>query len=412
MLHQFTFSNYKSFRDHTTINLKAQKITEHSEHLINKGREKILKVIAIFGPNASGKSNAYKAFSCMSHFVVNSFKFGGDDDTDEEARYKVSIPSFRFDDTSLNNPTLFEITYSYPNDTTGKVYQYGFKVCEGSICEEWLKYKAKSSIAFKAILLRNNNDVELFGSIKKWEENISISLEKEVLAISLGAKLKIPKLKAVRDWFLSNEIVSFGDPVETFFRSRTIPKNFPDHPEVQQNVVDFLHTFDKNITGFNVEKRPPLKDEDEEHYRIFSLHGKYSIPLEDESSGTLKMFELYPYLTDVIRNGSVLFVDEMNEKLHPFVVRNLINTFLSDNLNPNNAQLIFTTHDVYQLSKDILRRDEILFVTKSDDGVSRLTPLSDITDKDGIKIRKDENFEKNYLLGNYGAIPDIEEIKL
>ena len=411
MLYRFSFANFKSFRDLTSIDFKAQKITEHSEHLINIGRDKILKVIAIFGANASGKSNVYKAFAYMSHFVINSFRFGGDDN-EIEGKLKPPFPNFRFDDVSQKEPTLFEIIYSHPDDPTGKVYQYGFKIWEGTVREEWLKYKAKTRTTFKPILLRSENEVELFGSIKKWEENILLSLEKEVLAISLGAKLKIPKLKAVRDWFLTNEIVSFGDPVETFFRSRSIPPDFADSLEVQQDVADFLHTFDKSITGFNVEERPRNKDDDEQHFRIFSLHGQYSIPLEEESSGTLKMFELYPYLVDVMRKGSVLFVDELNEKLHPLVVRNLISTFLSDELNPNNAQLVFTSHDVFQLSKDVLRRDQILFVIKPENRVSSIKPLSDITDEHGVKIRKDENYEKNYLLGDYGAVPEIKKIKL
>ena len=119
---------------------------------------------------------------------------------------------------------------------------------------------------------------------------------------------------------------------------------------------------------------------------------------------------LYPELQSVMKNGGVYFVDELNARLHPLLVRNFILTFLNPEININHAQLIFTTHDTWQLSNRLLRRDEIWFTEKDADGLSTLYSLADFIDEDDSRIRKDENYEENYLLGKYGAIPSLKTI--
>ena len=131
-----------------------------------------------------------------------------------------------------------------------------------------------------------------------------------------------------------------------------------------------------------------------------------------ESAGTLKMFALYSELQEVISRGSVLFIDELNARLHPLLVRNFIMIFLNRETNVNHAQLVFTTHDTWQLSNQLLRRDEIWFTEKDKQGVSTLYSLADFIDEDGSRIRKDESYEKNYLLGKYGAIPTLKTIDM
>lgn len=123
------------------------------------------------------------------------------------------------------------------------------------------------------------------------------------------------------------------------------------------------------------------------------------------------MFALYPDLERVLNSGGVFFVDELNARLHPLLVRNIILTFLNPETNRNHAQLIFTTHDTWQLSNQLLRRDEIWFTEKDDAGVSTLYSLADFVDETGARIRKDESYEKNYLLGKYGADPSLKTIQ-
>ena len=174
-----------------------------------------------------------------------------------------------------------------------------------------------------------------------------------------------------------------------------------------------MAAFDSSIVDFHVELL--REDSQGEFVRIDALHrtkdGRIvSLPFPQESAGTRKMFALYPFLQDALEHGSILLIDELNARLHPLLVRNFLLAFLDPDINPNHAQIIFTTHDAWQLSNHLLRRDEIWFTEKDQDGASSLYSLADFIDEDGVKIRKDENYEKNYLLGKYGAIPDLRSL--
>lgn len=411
MLIQFNFKNYKSFKDETVLDLSATKITEFSNRVVSVGSEKVLPVSAIYGANASGKSNVYDAFECMSKYVINSFKYG-----DEENYEDVRPLPFLFDITSEKADTSFEVYFTVPGDRSEKCYNYGFCIGETGVTEEWFNYKAKTARKYSTIFYRDDTTLDLSGFPKTSRENIEIALEKEVLIASLGAKLKIAKCKLVRDWFLNNEFVNFGDAVDNYFMSRVLPKGFVDDEKVRDNVVKYFSSFDETIKGFEITKLMTPEDTKEERFLIDTLHKKIGsdefakIPLAQESAGTLKMFALYPQLYDVLQNGGVFFIDELNARLHPLLVRNFILIFLKPEINVNNAQLVFTTHDTWQLSNQLLRRDEIWFTEKDENGVSTLYSLVDFVDEEGVRIRKDECYEKNYLLGKYGAIPSLKAI--
>lgn len=417
MLIQFSFENYKSFKDEATLDLSATKITEFSDRVVTIGNEKILRVAAVYGANASGKSNIYSAFEFMSNYVVHSFKYEDDEDSIKEMR----PAPFLFSDETENADTSFEVYFTLPGDKAEKIYNYGFCVGNNGVTEEWLNSKAKSARKFSPVFFREvaTNTLELSGLPKASRANIEIALEKQVLVISLGAKLKVAKCKQIRDWFLNNEFADFGDPATSFFMHTRLPRGFVDDPEVRANVVKYFSSFDETIKDFRVEKVPSeASDGKDDIYKVTAIHNKIGsdqvaeIPLQDESAGTLKMFALYPELHEVLQKGGVYFIDELNARLHPLLVRNFILTFLNPEVNANYAQLVFTTHDTWQLSNQLLRRDEIWFTEKDDQGVSTLYSLADFVDEGGVKIRKDESYEKNYLLGKYGAIPILKSIDL
>ena len=416
MLIQFSFKNFKSFREEATLDLSAAKMTEFSERVVSVGNEKILPVAAIYGANASGKSNIYNAFGYMSEYVVNSFKYG-----DEEEKFEEFRPTpFLFDSTSANAESSFEVYFTLPGDKSERTYNYGFCVNREGVTEEWLNSKAKTARKYSTVFYRGmkESELDLSGFPKSSKDNIQVALEKQVLIISLGAKLKIGKCKAIRDWFLANEFADFGDPFTNYFMSRRLPKDFVENKEIQQKVVEYFASFDEHIKDFRIEKVPHEGEGKEETYKINALHkmidsdGMAEIPLGLESAGTLKMFALYPELQEVLEKGSVFFIDELNARLHPLLVRNFLLTFLNPEINTNHAQLVFTTHDTWQLSNQLLRRDEIWFVEKDERGLSTLYSLADFVDEDGSRIRKDESYEKNYLLGKYGAIPDLKSIDM
>lgn len=412
MLLQFVFKNFKSFRDEAILDLSATKMTEFSDRVVSVGNEKILTTAAIYGANASGKSNIYGAFEYMNEYVLNSFKYGGEKKEFDEIRPRP----FLFDSASETADTSFEIYFTIPNDETEKSYNYGFCLGQTGVTEEWLNYKTKSARQYSTIFYRDRDALDLPGIPETSRNNIEIALENEVLIISLGAKLKVEKCKLVRDWFLNNRFTDFGNAVTNFFMSRVLPTGFVEDEKVRSNVIQYFSSFDDAIKGFEVTKLPSQEDVNEEKYLIDALHNKIGsdgmarIPLSQESAGTLKMFSLYPELQDILKCGGVFFVDELNARLHPLLVRDFILTFLNPEININHAQLIFTTHDTWQLSNRLLRRDEIWFTEKDDAGLSSLYSLADFIDEDGDRIRKDENYEKNYLLGKYGAIPSLKTI--
>ena len=419
MLLQFNFKNYKSFRDDTTLDLTATKISEFNNHVIPIANERVLPVAAIFGANASGKSNVQEAFRYMATYVIHSLNYGGDESSAKKKKSEFFKPTpFLFDTRSKKAESLFEVYFMNSEENGAKTYNYGFTVNNTGVCEEWLNYKSKSSRgAYRKIFYRNGEKYDFSGLPAKSQENLKIALEKETLIVSLGAKLKIAKLKFVRDWFLNIDFADFGKPIENYFLSRLIPEGFAKNKDVQKKVVDYFAAFDPAIIGFNVETYK-VDDDEDEHLNIDAIHKMNdsdqtaSIPLQYESAGTLKMFALYPMLQDVLSNGGVLFIDELNARLHPLLVRTFIITFLDLNINTQHAQLIFTSHDSWQLNGSMLRRDEIWFTEKDSSGVSHLYSLADFVDEDGAKIRKDENYEKNYLLGKYGAIPTLKHLDM
>jgi len=417
MLIQFSFKNFKSFKDEVTLDLSAAKMTEFSDHVVSIGSEKILPVAAIYGANASGKSSVYSAFEYMSKYVVHSFNYGDEEDSFREAR----PTPFLFSNETENADTSFEVYFTIPGDKAEKVYNYGFSIGNDGITEEWLNSKAKTARKFSSVFFREaeTNTLDLSGLPKESRENIEIALEKQVLIASLGAKLRIEKCKMIRDWFLRNEFTDFANPVTNLFMHKMLPHGFANNPEVRANVVKYFSSFDETIKGFHVEKKPSESSEGKENsYKVTAIHNKIDsdqvaeIPLGDESAGTLKMFALYSDLQAVLHNGGVFFIDELNARLHPLLVRNFILTFLNPETNSQHAQLVFTTHDTWQLSNRLLRRDEIWFTEKDNRGVSTLYSLADFVDEDGSRIRKDESYEKNYLLGKYGAIPSLKNIDL
>ncbi len=416
MLIQFNFKNYKSFRDEATLDLSAAKMTEFSDRVVSEGNDKILPMAAIYGANASGKSNIYNAFGYMADYVIESFKYG-----DEEEKFEEYRPTpFLFDSVSNDAESSFEVYFTIPGDKAEKTYNYGFCVDRHGVTEEWLNVKAKTARKYASVFYRSTEEdtLDLSGLPKSSRGNIQVALEKQVLIVSLGAKLKVNKCKDIRDWFMANEFADFGDPFTNFFLSRRLPKGFVDDNRVQKKVIEYFASFDEHIKDFEIEKLPHDADSKEETYKISSLHKKIdsdtfaAIPLSMESAGTLKMFALYPELQDVLEKGSVFFIDELNARLHPLLVRNFLLTFLNPEINTRHAQLIFTTHDTWQLSNQLLRRDEVWFTEKDEQGISKLYSLADFVDESGARIRKDESYEKNYLIGKYGAIPTLKSIDI
>lgn len=403
MLIQFHFKNFKSFRDDTLLDFSATESKNNEYRVVKIGDERILTAAGIFGANASGKSNVIKAFRYMTEYVTSSVIFSRD-----KVKGIKRLTPFLFDNKSKDAESLFEVYFSVATAKGYTIYNYGFTINQNGVVEEWLNYKGKSSKNFKSLFYRGKNEVDLSGIPEKRRENIKISLEKETLILSLGSFLKINKFKIVINWFLQNRITNFGNPKENEGLSHQAPAGFAYSKKIQNQVVDYLSSFDNSIMGFDVE----VIKTDEEGKQIINIKTKHRnidggtvlLPLNQESDGTLKMFALYQVIQDCMDRGSVLLVDELNSRLHPLLVRNILLTFLNPSINTNHAQIIFTSHDAWQLENNILRTDEMWFTNKDNNGVSSLYSLSEF-EEDGV-----QNYAENYLLGQYGAIPLLKPL--
>ena len=416
MLLQFCFSNYRSFEGEGILDMRASGSNELSSHVRNNLNERVLPVTAIYGANASGKSSVFEAFQFMALCVLESLSFSDDD---KKNPYKLKVDSFKFS-KSREKPSEFEINYIDKKGKKELYYNYGFKIDNSGILEEYLTSNTKTGVKrnedYTYIFKREKNQkLYLDSSIEKFRENLEISLKEKTLLVSLGAKLNIDEFIRVRTWFINTEVINFSNSLYGAFLENILPNNIIESEEVRKNLVSFINSFDDSIIDIEVEKISAIDENDKDNYRVFTIHksdkgtSTTRISMNEESSGTKKMFSLYQTLLDVLRKGGVFFADELDIKLHPLLMRNILLTFTDKEKNPNNAQLIFTTHNTIYMDMDLLRRDEIWFVEK-DNGVSNLYSLDDITNEKGEKVRKDSNYEKHYLLGNYGAIPNLKNL--
>lgn len=397
MLIQFRFKNYKSFKDEVILDLTS---------------ERVLPVAAIYGANGSGKSNVYKAFEFMTHFVNKSFEYGDD----IRLYAEIKPRPFLFDETSGYEDTRFEVSFTVPEDSAENIYNYGFCLGDEGVTEEWLIAKTKNAKKDTTVFYRDTENIELLGIPKASRDNILRALEKQVLIASLGAKLKVEKCKIVRDWFLKNEFTDCGEFRSKYFSTKELPEGFVEHNSVREDVVRFLTSLDCHIEGFKIRKIPELEHSKENKIILEMLHKKcnsvevVSIPMEEESAGVLKVFSLYPKLQKVLQEGSVLFVDELDARLHPLVVRNLVIMFKDPQVNKNHAQLIFTTHDTWQMENQLLHQDEIWFTEKSREGGSSLYSLNDFVEEINSDQQRIGRYQMDYLTGRYGAIPTLNSI--
>ena len=416
MLLQFYFSNYRSFEGEGILDMRASGSNELSSHIRNTLNEKVLPVTAIYGANASGKSSVFEAFQFMALCVLESLSFSDDN---KKNPYKLKVDSFKFSE-SREKPSEFEINYIDKKGKKELYYNYGFKIDNSGILGEYLASNTKTGVKrnedYTYIFKRERNQkLYLDSSIEKFRENLEISLKEKTLLVSLGAKLNIDEFIRVRTWFINTEIINFSNSLYGAFLENILPNNIIESEEVRKNLVSFINSFDDSIIDIEVEKISAIDENDKDNYRVFTIHksdkgtSTARISMNEESSGTKKMFSLYQTLLDVLEKGGVFFADELDIKLHPLLMRNILLTFTDKEKNPNNAQLIFTTHNTIYMDMDLLRRDEIWFVEK-DNGVSNLYSLDDITNEKGEKVRKDSNYEKHYLLGNYGAIPNLKNL--
>lgn len=412
MLLQFEFENFRSFKNEATLDLGATLVEEYSDHVINIGKESVLPIGAIYGANASGKSNIYKAFKYMKDYVLYSYN---KESINKEKDKVLKLDPYLFDLKRRNAKSTFEVYFIDSEENGAKNYNYGFSIDTKGVKEEWLNYREKTmSGEYNSIFYRNRDQkiLDLNGLAEDTRKKIKLLLEKEVLILSIGLKLDLKSLKVVCDYFLKNKLISFDEVVGSL-NYQKIAKEIENNEKASNDLVEYLASFDSAIVG--VKLKSIINAEKETEFKLETVHKMnnseelLAIAIEEESRGILKLLAIYPLLQDVLNSGSVLFIDGLNNNLHPLATEVFIKLFLNKKLNKNNAQLIFTSHDTSNLNARLFRRDEIWFTQKDNTGDSSLYCLTNLVDEFGFMIKKDENYEENYLLGNYGAVPSLKD---
>ncbi len=410
MLIRFSFKNFKSFKDENVLDMEATSLKEHEYNVVKTNQVNLLKVAAIYGANASGKTNVLQAFDYMKKRILVSDDSKKNSPIDEDNVYSFMIN---------NEPISLEVEILAKNN---KIYKYGFDVLKDSIVSEWLYIKKINK--FYSIFEREKNNV-----IMKSNNKISglANIDERTLFLNIYSKIDKDNedFNNVYNWFVNANYLDLGNPrFEDFINTRVSLKILSDE-KYKKELLRFIKTFDSGIEG--IKTTPDSIEEVQNNNRVVKvelIHGGENnelkaLPLELESNGTRKMFHLFDFFMDALRNGMVLFIDELDAKLHPLLTRYIINLFHNSETNIGNGQLIYSTHDTVNLNKDTFRRDEIWFTEKNKDGVSELYALSDYildeedgNNKSGKKVRNDATYNKDYLTGRYGAIPVLEEFEI
>ena len=420
MLIEFNVTNFRSLRDRQTFSLAKARGDELGEtnsfKTVAVNEFELLRSSAIYGPNAGGKSNFLRAMRVMKKIVLESA-------TSLQRGDELSVTPFRLSRETSHASSEFEVTF-VANQVR---YQYGFSATRERIHEEWLMAYPKGRP--QRWFGRDWNEE---ARSYDWEFGNNLSGEKQLwqkstrdnaLFLSTAVQLNSEQLQPVYDWFRDTlRMANVGSWSPGFSASLCETND-------KAQIMDFLHAADMDIEDILVEKKPfdtdvlpadipvQLKDaiasdlKDKQILNIKTLHkgadGKsVTFDLKEESDGTQKLFSFAGPWIDTLANGHVLFIDELHDNLHPRLVQFLVQLFHSNETNPNNAQLIFTTHETSILNQDVFRRDQIWFCEKDEDQATTLYPLTDFSPRKGR-----ENLELAYLSGRYGALPYIRPLR-
>ena len=402
MLIRFSFKNFKSFKNENCLDMEATSLKEHEYNVAKTENGEYLKVSAIYGANASGKTNVLQAFDYMKKRILVSDDSKKNSPIDEENIYSFMIN---------NDPIALEVEILAKNN---KIYKYGFEVLKDTIISEWLFEKRVNK--FYAIFERENNNV----SMKPNKISDLVNIDERTLFLNIYSKIdrNNEDFSNVYDWFVNSMYLDLGNPnFERFINNRVSLKILSDE-NYKKELLKFIKTFDSGIEG--IKTTPDSIEAVKSNNGIIDIEVLHrgengelkALPFYLESNGTRKMFHLFDFFMDALRNGMVLFIDELDAKLHPLLTRYIINLFHNSQTNIGNGQLIYSTHDTVNLNKETFRRDEIWFAEKDKDGISEIYALSDYILEDdknaGKKVRNDATYNKDYLTGRYGAIPVLD----
>jgi uncharacterized protein len=413
LLIRFRVENFRSIHAEQELSLVASPLSERAETLVHFDRYDLdlLRAAAVYGPNASGKSTLFAALDFMKTAVTDSHRKWAPDS---------GIPRvpFALDPEAAKAPSLFALDLLLD----GVRYEYGFVADSSRFLEEWLyaypRGRKQEWFTRDAARKEEFTFSRLFQGANR---TIGGFTRPNSLFLSTAAQNNHPALEPIYEWisnlFLMDEqsrstfetIVfqlcmdeSFRAGVQAFLQSADL--GITDIEVIEEDLTSFAQRFNLAMDDPEVRNAfpsPRVGAGVQLRHRTGSADTHVVLPFNQESQGTRAMFSLAGLMVAVLRAGTVLVVDELDRSLHPLLALKVVSIFTDPVANPNNAQLIFNTHDTNLLDTSILRRDQIWFTEKGDDGATRLFPLTD------FRARKYENLERGYLQGRYGAVPAV-----
>ncbi len=399
MLSQFSVKNYKSIRDEISFDMQAVAISEHPEHLIDdEDGEKYLPIAAIYGPNGGGKSNVLEAFQVLVAKITRPLYVAMSSSDQELALKRIPVVPFAFSDDKRNAPTEFEVFFR----TETAEYRYILHVLAEQVIFEQLDRIKKDTGRKSALFERNNDTITLKGVLSTLKIGDGVSNTIPLLSYLGITYSGNETIKEVMDWFVNRvSFLNYGNP---FQEARVL---IDQSENSKRLVLKMIKEMDLDIDDFRVE-------EENNKLEIYTKHivdgNDIELKLTEESSGTRKLFGLLPFVASCIVNGSTLVVDELDAKIHPLLLKYIIELFSDKEKNRYGAQLIFTSHDLSTMNNDVFRRDEIWFVAKGRSQNSKLYSLVEFKNDKGESVRKDAKYDKQYLEGKYGADPYLQKI--
>jgi len=414
MILNISIENFKSICHKKVLNFISNSDKEHSNSLLksDKIEQNILPALAIYGANSAGKTNLLHAFSMFKLLINESIiKQEGD---------KISHSPFKIDETYLSKPTTLEVLFLYG----GVKYFYGFSYDKWQILEEFLYYYPNNK---QATIFERVKNKYTFTNDKTELNVLSKRTLKNRLFFSTASEWNYEKIKRPFRYLKESIVIYDNYKAEEESWKKYTFKRIKEDVNFKNKILQILNDIDSDILDISVEIekmtfnesnlpndlpkeiREMFINKEGEASKIRTTHiGKdingnatnISFSLQEESRGINKFLELIGPWIDILEKGKCLIIDEIESSLHPFIVKYLIDMFMNPAINKNNAQIVYSTHNTSLLNLDHIRRDQIWLVEKDHSNMSDIYSLSDLKG-----IRKDENIQKGYLRGKYGAIP-------
>ena len=384
MVLEIRLSNMFSFRDEVTLDLQAAKIQtkkarELEGNLFSVDGEQMLKSVALFGANASGKSNVIKAIRACVNMIRSSHNYNVDT--------RFAISPFKFEDYA-NKPSSFYIRFLL----NGVEYEYSFSFMHDEIITETLYYypNGRKSLVFSRDESRGTEkkDIYEFKAVIKRPFDVADNTSKKTLYISRASQMDREIAQKIFLFFCNDIVLDYQvaniDSLDNLFKER------------KEKMLEVLRTADSDIIDFKIQNNA-----------ITTFHRTNpSVAFDfetEESEGTKTLFRMMVRMIGIIHEGKMLLVDEIDNSLHTQLVEFVIGIFNHS----DHAQLIYTTHNTHLLNTDFQRRDQVYFVNKREDGSSDLYSLFDFKD-----FRDTLDMEKAYLQGRFDAIPTISNLTI